>query len=159
MSPDQLSRNDTESGEQKALFAWAGMARILGFASADNMATYTRANPVAVWGTPVEPLKWLHAIPNGGMRDAATAARMKGEGVRKGIPDVFLPFPIMHNQILKCGLYIELKKIKGGTASVEQLEFEHYCLSVGYAYKLALGWRDAADAIEAYLGYNNGVQK
>jgi len=30
-------------------------------------------------------------IPNGGARGAATAARLKNEGVTKGIPDLFCP--------------------------------------------------------------------
>lgn len=33
----------------------------------------------------------MFAIPNGGLRSKATAGRLKAEGVRSGVPDIFLP--------------------------------------------------------------------
>lgn len=53
-----------------------------------------------------DPYLYLcHAIPNGGTRDKITAGRLKAEGVKAGMPDVFLPIPkkFFH------GLYIEFK--------------------------------------------------
>lgn len=51
----------------------------------------------------------VHAIPNGGKRDIRTAGIQKCEGVRKGIPDLFLPVVagIYH------GLYLECKTAAG----------------------------------------------
>ena len=43
---------------------------------------------------PIPACRWLHAIPNGGNRSAVTGARLKAEGVKRGIPDLFLPFTI-----------------------------------------------------------------
>src|ERR1043166_9911283 len=103
MSPEQLAAKGTESGEQKALFPWAAMARMYGYAIADDMTAYSDAGLRAACERagirpPDKPpgddrLKWLHAIPNGGERTARTAALLKAEGVRKGGADVFLPVP------------------------------------------------------------------
>lgn len=35
----------------------------------------------------------LFAIPDGGRRDAVTGAHLKAEGVRAGVPDMFLAVP------------------------------------------------------------------
>ena len=50
-------------------------------------------------------LERMHHIPNGGKRTKAEAAIFKAMGVKRGVPDVFLPAPrgIYH------GLYIEFK--------------------------------------------------
>ena len=50
-------------------------------------------------------LALLFAVPNGGRRDKVTGARLKAEGVKAGVPDVWLP-------VARCGfhgLVIELK--------------------------------------------------
>jgi len=40
------------------------------------------------------PELWaMHATPNGGKRQRLTAVLLKAEGVKKGVPDVFLPVP------------------------------------------------------------------
>ena len=49
--------------------------------------------------------RMLFAIPNGGHRDIRTAARLKAEGVKRGVPDLFLSIP----RAGYCGLYIEMK--------------------------------------------------
>jgi hypothetical protein len=52
-----------------------------------------------------EQLHLVFAIPNGGYRHKAVAARMRAEGVEPGIPDIFVSVP--KNGL--CGLYIEMK--------------------------------------------------
>jgi hypothetical protein len=51
---------------------------------------------------------WCH-VPNGGHRHKATAARMKGQGVKPGVPDVliFTPPPTRPDA---CGIALELKR-------------------------------------------------
>lgn len=60
------------------------------------------------------PLGLLYAIPNGGERNVIVAARMKAEGVRKGMLDMCLPVSRMvrdsHGHLYTAhALYIEMK--------------------------------------------------
>lgn len=161
MSPELLARNNTESGHQKALFAWAAMARNWGFSAANDMDAYkSDVSPIHRHGEDSVPeLRWLHSIPNGGARDPSTAARMKAEGVKAGVYDVFLPVPrkggaaFNGTDWVKHGLYIELKRIgKLSHTSDEQRDFSKHCVEQGYANFVCAGWRDAADVIKRYLG-------
>lgn len=120
----------SESSEQRALFHWAGMQ--------------ARTRP---------ELAMLFAVPNGGARNKITAAKLKGEGVRAGVPDVCLPVRVGNYG----GLWIELKrpgapgKPKGRT-SAEQLHWLGMLQSYGQFAMVCFGWSEARDVIEAYLG-------
>lgn len=72
-------------------------------------------------------LCWLHAIPNGGARTASVGAKMKAEGVKRGVWDVFLPYPKGNWH----GLYIEMKYGKNGLTQ-EQKEFGAFVDGQGY---------------------------
>ena len=86
----------SESTEQRNLFTWAAMQS-------------------AAW----PQLRLLYHVPNGGYRTATEAARFRAEGVRPGVPDLCLPVA-RHG----ChGLYIELKRRRGGRASAEQMQW------------------------------------
>lgn len=91
-------------------------------------------------------LALLFHVPNGGKRDVVTAARLKAEGVKPGVPDVWLPVPRLGYH----GLVIEMK-CRGGRVSPEQrdwldrLHTQHYCVAICY------DWQAAAAEIEAYL--------
>lgn len=61
-------------------------------------------------------LKLGFAIPNGGARNVITGAKLKAEGVRKGIPDWHLPVPRKGFS----GLWIEFKR-PGGKLSEDQV--------------------------------------
>lgn len=50
-------------------------------------------------------LQLYHHIPNGGLRDKRTAARLIGQGVHSGVPDVFIPAARGGYH----GIYVELK--------------------------------------------------
>lgn len=50
-------------------------------------------------------LALLHHIPNGGSRNKAEAANLRRQGVKPGVPDLFLPVPVGGEH----GLYIEMK--------------------------------------------------
>jgi hypothetical protein len=52
-----------------------------------------------------ERLRLVFAIPNGGFRHKAVAARMRAEGVEPGIPDIFVSVPKEGYS----GMYIEMK--------------------------------------------------
>lgn len=89
----------------------------------------------------------MHAIPNGGKRDIRTAAMLKAEGVKPGVPDIFLPIA----RGGKHGLYIELKRRKGGTVSREQEAWIRALSAQDYCCAVCHGWEAAKDEILQYL--------
>lgn len=92
-------------------------------------------------------LQMLHAIPNGGKRSKAEAARMKAAGVKAGVPDMCLPVPRGEYH----GLYIELKRQKGGRLSDEQRIWLGKLREQGYAAYMCCGWNEAAETIMRYM--------
>jgi len=91
-------------------------------------------------------LKWIHAIPNGGMRHKATAGKMKAEGAKDGVWDIFVP-------IVKepCpGMYIEMKFGKNRLTE-NQDEFCKFAMNQGYIVVVCYDWIEAATAIFWYL--------
>jgi len=151
MSPDQIAAGGSESSQQKALFAWAAMARLRGFRDAFNPAMYVRdtsRGPVNVGYVAIPELEWLHSVPNGGKRDVKTAARMKAEGARRGIPDIFWPYAAGNWH----GLYIEMK-VNDNVLSEDQKSFRTYAARAGYLHVVAYTWREAALAIARYYGF------
>ena len=89
----------------------------------------------------------LLAIPNGGLRSKATAAKLKAEGVRAGVPDLFLPVASrgMH------GLWIEMKRGDGGQISAAQKEWHIALQAQGYGVAICPGADSAVWAIRMYL--------
>lgn len=85
----------------------------------------------------------LFAVPNGGKRDLRTAARLKAEGVRPGVPDLFLALPRGEAS----GLWIELKRRRGGAVSPDQRAMIDRLRAAGYAVEVCAG----ADAAWATL--------
>lgn len=90
----------------------------------------------------------LFAIPNGGRRDKITGARLKAEGVRAGVPDMFLAVPRQNAP----GLFLELKKQKGGRVSENQKTMHEALSQAGYPVCICWGWDEAKRAIEDYIG-------
>ena len=93
-------------------------------------------------------LRLLYHCPNGGSRNAIEAARLKAQGVRAGVPDIFLP--CARNGFH--GLYIELKRQKGGRVSIEQKKMMIALREQGYRVAVALGWEEAREIIMDYMG-------
>lgn len=92
-------------------------------------------------------LRLLHAIPNGGARARLTAAKLKAEGVKPGVPDLFLPAPrgTLH------GLYIEMKRSKGSTTRSTQ-KWWHLALRIsGYHVVICKSAQEAQTALLEYL--------
>lgn len=123
--PEYWARSGTEHGEQVALFCWAANEARNGHADIGK----------------------LFAIPNGGKRDGATAARMRAEGVKAGIPDLCLPLARggFH------GLFIELKKLSGKPPTGEQKRRMAELVDDGYCALTCYGWESARRTIISYL--------
>lgn len=130
--------NETEESHQAALFEWAAMRE-----------------------HQYPELRWLHHIPNGGSRGdnprsrAIHGAKLKAQGVKSGIADVFLP--VARNGFH--GLYIEmkapaLKPKRAGSAgglSAAQANFGYFAHLQGYDYRVCYDWIDASVILEDYL--------
>jgi hypothetical protein len=116
-----------EHQEQAALFQWA--------------AVQAQRDP-----------RWalLFAIPNGTSASSVVAAvNAKRTGLRKGVPDMFLPIPAGG----KHGLFIELKRRDGKYSDVK-MEQRVWLASLdyqGYQASVAYGWEHAAAMMTTYL--------
>lgn len=112
----------TEHQEQAALIAWAN-------------------------NHPIRPIRLLLAIPNGGARSIKTGTMLKAEGVRPGVPDLFLPVArgTFH------GLWIEMKRSKGGSVSEDQRKWIYLLDQQGYMVEVCKGFDAAKSTIENYM--------
>lgn len=98
--------------------------------------------------------RWLapYVIPNGGSRGGSAlqrtinGKRLKDEGVKAGVPDIFVPVPCGRF----CGLYVELKKRQGGRVSLEQRKFADE-LDPRYMLVIAHGAEDGIRKISNYF--------
>ena len=92
-------------------------------------------------------LSLLYHVPNGGSRNKAEAGRLRAEGVKAGVPDLCLPVARggFH------GLYIELKRERGGKASEDQRGWLDSLSKQGYFAVICEGWNAAAETITKYL--------
>ncbi len=126
----QGSRTPTEHDEQVALFQWAEA----------NEAQYAE-------------LALLFAVPNGGYRPMATAAQLKAEGVRAGVPDIFLACARGGNGgKVYHGMFLELKRASHTNhATPAQKEWIERLRNYGYAAVICYGAAEAINAIMAYL--------
>ena len=113
----------SEHDEQVAVFQWADMN-------------------VGRWPC----LAYMFAIPNGGMRATRTAVRLKAEGVKAGVPDIFLPWPVGS----WCGLWVEMKHGSNSTTAQQRNWLSWLKLS-GYHSAVCWGAEDAIRVIEGYL--------
>ena len=91
----------------------------------------------------------MFAIPNGGHRHKSVAARLKDEGVRAGVPDIFLPAAHCNWH----GLFIELKYGRNKPTRLQQ-NWLDALTEAGYLAVVCWGWEEAAALIESYLEDN-----
>lgn len=115
----------TEAQEQRALFDWA--ERLKG---------------------KYPELALLYHVPNEGKRSVITGARLRSEGLRRGVPDLCLP--VARNGYH--GLYIELKRKQGGRLTEDQERWIDALIQQGYCATVCKGWTEAALMIVEYLG-------
>lgn len=128
INPDFMPKDNKllpdEGAEQATLFNWAKM----------RSSMYPE-------------LRLMFHIPNGGRRGKAEAGKFKMEGVKAGVPDIFLPAPRGEFH----GLFIEMKKLRGGKVSAEQRAWIQDLRAQGYAAEVCCGWQEAAETISKYL--------
>jgi hypothetical protein len=96
-----------------------------------------------------EVAELIYHVPNGGHRHKATAAKLKGQGVKAGIPDLVLSMA----RGGYFGLYIEFKATPPNDAPVSASQ--HACIrrlsEQGYLAIVCRGHFDAMEQLRAYL--------
>lgn len=117
--------SNTEHDEQKALLKWWALA-------------------CAGFGVPEV---CLFAVPNAAKRSPKLASMLKAEGMRSGIPDLILAVPRGEFH----GLFIEMKKAKGGRPSLNQITSLGAFFRQGYAVRICHGFEAARSVIERYM--------
>jgi hypothetical protein len=122
--PPRKARRDLESPEMKALFHWANL----------QICVYPE-------------LLYLYHCPSGEVRDPITAAKLKAMGVKRGIPDTFLPVPAGGYH----GLYIEMKAPDEGKVSKDQKRVIRFLQDMGYRVDVCYGWMPAREILIEYL--------
>lgn len=117
-----VTKGPSEAQIQKAFFEWVRM--------------YPRVDQVTF------------AIPNGGRRDKKEALNLKRQGVKAGVPDIFIGIPSQGFH----GAFIELKR-KGGKVSESQQTRMLYLSKHYKCYVCDSGnWEDVKRFVEEYLG-------
>ncbi|WP_419343028.1 VRR-NUC domain-containing protein [Achromobacter sp. PD1] len=88
----------------------------------------------------------LFHVPNGGQRHAAVAAKLKGQGVKPGVPDLCLPVPRFGCP----GLWIEMKT-SDGRVSTNQKDWIAYLKGAGYRVEVCRSFDEARGVLLDYL--------
>ena len=101
---------------------------------------------IVKWFDYQHPEKLLIHIPNGGKRNVAEAAKFKSMGVRAGVSDLQLIYPVGRFH----GAFIEVKSPKG-TVSYKQREFMEQVHLQGYAIAVVRSVEEFMKFVEAYL--------
>lgn len=131
IDPAQYAMSGTEDAAQIALFIWSSQVEVI------------EAYP---------DIRWMFAIPNGGFRTKAGAGKLRAMGLKKGIPDIFLPV----KRGPWNGLFIELKREKrdekrAGQASPDQKKWIEALREQGFGAMVCVGYEQARETIIKYL--------
>lgn len=105
-------------------------------------------------------LQLLFAIPNfAGRLGKATArhgAYLKQEGRRRGVPDLCWPIRehtlALYTRPAAVGLYVEMKRVKGGSVTTEQKWWHQHLKLQGYRVEVCRGAVEAIPLLWEYAG-------
>lgn len=95
---------------------------------------------LVAWFRKTYPDTRIFAVPNGGARTGLQGAKLKAEGVSPGVPDLFVP---------AWGMWVEMKRSRGGTLSPAQKDWIAYLDDCGYQCIVGRGFEDARRQIES----------
>ncbi len=143
ITPEMLAKSGTEHAHQSALFCWINMVA----------GKQIIVDGVGIFGPDdTSKLSLAFAVPNGGSRSKTTAAMLRAEGVKPGVPDIF--WPIARGGFH--GMFIELKRPASvgkakGTVSHAQTDYINELIFAGYHVITVWGWIDASVAMLNYL--------
>ncbi len=95
----------------------------------------------------------FYHIPNGGKRNAMEGVKFKRMGVKAGVPDICIPLARKGYH----GLYIELKRQKGGVLSESQAYWRDLLRRNGYDWFLAEGADELIKYVKDYIFIRQGA--
>jgi hypothetical protein len=88
-------------------------------------------------------------IPNEGKRSWHYGKKLKRLGLRKGVSDLFIPYPTYQH----AGLWLEIKKI-GGKLTTSQSEWLNKMRDLGFVAEVGFGYDHCVKIIQDYMrGY------
>lgn len=135
LTPKQIALHGGELGQQTALFCWIKL----------------RAN---AFPEHANTLHTIFAIKNEEKSGCKIiGSQNKASGVLAGVADIFIPYSA-HG---KHGLFLELKT-EHGTQSTAQKTFSKSVKALDFAYALCFGWKQAALAIELWIGLEHDLE-
>lgn len=108
-------------------------------------------------GLGVVDARLLFAIPNGGARNAVTGSILKAEGVRAGVPDLFLAMPNTTRGGRYYGLFLEMKTW-ANKPTLAQREMMARFRAEGYDCRVAHSFDQAVKALTGYLNGREGEE-
>ena len=114
----------------------------------EQVAIFKRAH---LYARRYPELRFLNGSLNGVRLTIGQAVKCKKAGMREGHPDIQLP--VCRGGYI--GLYIELKRIKGGKISPAQKDWAEFLISQGYMHRFCKGCDEAWDVIINYLNLKN----
>lgn len=94
------------------------------------------------WFRATFPGVLIYAIPNGGKRSMSVGKELKAEGVVPGVPDLHIP---------AWRMWIEMKRVKGGKLSDEQMTMHAYLESIGDTVIVGRGAKDASARVLGFV--------
>ena len=96
----------------------------------------------------------IFAVPNGGLRNRRVAKQMKDEGLLAGVPDLV----IAEARGGYHGLFLEMKRTRGGSLSDRQRGVGRQLRARGYYVAVAKGADEGVAVLEAYLALTEGAR-
>lgn len=99
------------------------------------------------WASYRTDLQLMFHIPNEGRRSVQHTQSLLRQGMKPGVPDIFLPIAKGRYH----GLFIEMKRKFGGRQTPEQKAWQTALLENGYCSCVCRGFEDARDTIDWYL--------
>jgi len=129
----------SEDQECKWLLEWAEVTRYAGWKIADLLV----------------------CVPNGAYHGAdrragaVVARKLREKGLKPGVFDYILPVPLWQKRC--AGLWLEMKRTRGGVVSEDQEKFKSRMQALGWRCEVARGWVAAQAVIVGYLAEWEGV--
>lgn len=91
----------------------------------------------------------IFAIPNGTRTNIRSAIKAKQEGVKKGVPDLYVP---------EWKLWIEMKRIKRSSTSRDQKDWHEYLINICKdAVIIGKGWQDASSQVVKLINLDRNL--